>query len=86
MEPVRADVDAFLLDRLEDREFIARDFGELPNGICRVAAPLTRLNPETAAAASLGACPGNPIACAMCGEPQRSASRRRDELCARRGD
>ena len=41
MEPVRADVDAFLLDLLEDREFTARDFGELPNGICRVAAPLT---------------------------------------------
>jgi hypothetical protein len=41
MEPVRADVDAFLLDFLEDREFTARDFGELPNGICRIAAPLT---------------------------------------------
>ena len=41
MEPVRADVDAFLLDLLEDREFTARDFGELPNGICRISAPLT---------------------------------------------
>jgi CRISPR-associated endonuclease Cas1 len=41
MEPVRADVDAFLLDLLEDRQFTARDFGELPNGICRIAAPLT---------------------------------------------
>jgi len=41
IEPVRADVDAFLLDLLEDREFTARDFGELPNGICRIAAPLT---------------------------------------------
>jgi CRISPR-associated protein Cas1 len=41
MEPVRADVDAFLLDLLEDREFTGRDFGELPNGICRIAAPLT---------------------------------------------
>jgi hypothetical protein len=36
-----ADVDAFLLDLLEDREFTARDFGELPNGVCRIAAPLT---------------------------------------------
>jgi CRISPR-associated endonuclease Cas1 len=36
MEPVRADVDAFLLDLLEDRTFTARDFGELPNGICRI--------------------------------------------------
>jgi CRISPR-associated endonuclease Cas1 len=41
MEPIRGDVDAFLLDLLEDREFTARDFGELPNGICRIAAPLT---------------------------------------------
>ncbi len=41
MEPVRADVDAFLLDLLEDRIFTARDFAELPNGICRIAAPLT---------------------------------------------
>jgi hypothetical protein len=41
MEPIRADVDAFVLDLFEDREFTARDFGELPNGICRIAAPLT---------------------------------------------
>ena len=41
MEPVRANVDAFLLDLLEDRTFTARDFGEFPNGICRIAAPLT---------------------------------------------
>ena len=40
-EPVRADVDTFLLDLLEDRVFTARDFGELPNGVCRIAAPLT---------------------------------------------
>jgi hypothetical protein len=41
MEPVRAEVDAFLLDLLDDRIFTARDFGELPNGVCRLAAPLT---------------------------------------------
>jgi CRISPR-associated endonuclease Cas1 len=41
MEPVRANVDAFLLDLLEDRVFGAREFGELPNGVCRIAAPLT---------------------------------------------
>jgi CRISPR associated protein Cas1 len=41
MEPVRADVDAFLLDLSEDLTFTARNFGELPNGICRIAAPLT---------------------------------------------
>jgi CRISPR-associated endonuclease Cas1 len=41
MEPVRAEVDAFLLDLFEDRTFTARDFGELPNGVCRIAAPLT---------------------------------------------
>jgi hypothetical protein len=45
MEPVRAEVDAFLLDLLEDREFTARDFGELPNGVdpepyrCKVKHP-----------------------------------------------
>jgi hypothetical protein len=38
-DPVRPDIDAFLLDFLEDREFTARDFGELPNGTCRIAAP-----------------------------------------------
>jgi hypothetical protein len=41
MEPLRADVDAFLLDLLEDRVFTARDFIELANGVCRIAAPLT---------------------------------------------
>jgi CRISPR-associated endonuclease Cas1 len=41
LEPVRADVDAFLLDLLEDRLFTARDFVELSNGVCRIAAPLT---------------------------------------------
>ena len=41
MEPVRSAVDAFLLDLLEDRVFTARDFAELPNGVCRIAAPLT---------------------------------------------
>lgn len=41
MEPVRPEVDAFLLDLLEDRTFTSRDFTELSNGICRVAAPLT---------------------------------------------
>jgi hypothetical protein len=32
-EPVRRGVDAFLLDLLEDREFTARDFGELPTAL-----------------------------------------------------
>ncbi len=40
-EGVRGAVDDFLLDLLEDRMFAARDFGELPNGVCRIAAPLT---------------------------------------------
>jgi hypothetical protein len=41
MEPVRAEVDAFLLDLLEDRVFTVRDFVELSNGVCRIAPPLT---------------------------------------------
>jgi hypothetical protein len=50
VEPVRGDVDAFLLDLLEDREVTARDFGELPNGICRIAAPLNARTRTHAAA------------------------------------
>ena len=41
MEPVRADVDAFCSISWKIASFTARDFGELPNGICRIAAPLT---------------------------------------------
>jgi CRISPR-associated endonuclease Cas1 len=41
MEPVRPAVDAFVLDLLEERVLISRNFVELPNGVCRVRAPLT---------------------------------------------
>ena len=41
MEPIRTDVDAFVLDLLETRVFTSRDFVELPNGVCRIRAPLT---------------------------------------------
>jgi len=41
MEPVRSDVDAFVLDLLEGHVFTSREFVELPNGVCRVRAPLT---------------------------------------------
>ncbi|HEY6326925.1 MAG TPA: CRISPR-associated endonuclease Cas1 [Candidatus Cybelea sp.] len=41
MEPIRPAVDAFVLDVLEERILTSRDFVELPNGICRVRAPLT---------------------------------------------
>ena len=41
MEPVRPDVDAFVLDLLETRVFTSRDFVELPNGVCRIRVPLT---------------------------------------------
>jgi CRISPR-associated endonuclease Cas1 len=41
MEPVRPDVDAFILDLLEDRVFTSRDFAELPNGVCRIGASVT---------------------------------------------
>jgi len=41
IEGVRSDVDSFLPRPFRNREFTARDFGELPNGICRIAAPLT---------------------------------------------
>jgi hypothetical protein len=41
MEPVRPMVDAFILDLLEERILTSRDFVELPNGVCRVRAPMT---------------------------------------------
>jgi CRISPR-associated endonuclease Cas1 len=41
MEPVRPAVEAFVLDLLEERVLTSRDFVELPNGVCRVRAPLT---------------------------------------------
>lgn len=41
MEPVRPAIDAFVLDLLEERVLTSRDFAELPNGVCRVRAPLT---------------------------------------------
>jgi CRISPR-associated endonuclease Cas1 len=41
MEPLRPCVDAFVLDLLEERVLTSRDFVELPNGVCRVRAPLT---------------------------------------------
>lgn len=41
MEPVRPAVDAFVLDLLEERILTSRDFACLPNGVCRVRAPLT---------------------------------------------
>jgi hypothetical protein len=41
MEPVRPDVDAFILDLLEDRVFTSRDFAQLPNGVCRIGASIT---------------------------------------------
>jgi CRISPR-associated endonuclease Cas1 len=41
MEPIRPAVDAFILDLLDERVLTSRDFVELPNGVCRVRAPLT---------------------------------------------
>lgn len=41
MEPVRPAVEAFVLDLLEGQVFTSRDFAELPNGVCRLRAPLT---------------------------------------------
>jgi CRISPR-associated endonuclease Cas1 len=41
MEPIRPEVDAFVLDLLEAHVFTSREFVELPNGVCRVRAPLT---------------------------------------------
>ncbi len=41
VEPVRSDVEAFVLDLLATRTFKKADFAQLPDGHCRLMAPLT---------------------------------------------
>jgi hypothetical protein len=48
MEPVRPQVDGFVLDLLESRGFRKKDFFETRKGVCRVMPPLTKLLAETA--------------------------------------
>ncbi len=48
MEPVRPKVDEYLLTLLRTRTFAARDFGELRDGSCRIAHPITESLAETA--------------------------------------
>jgi hypothetical protein len=47
MEPVRAKVNAFVLDLLRDRAFKKGDFFETREGICRLIPPLTHQLAET---------------------------------------
>jgi CRISPR-associated endonuclease Cas1 len=48
MEPMRPQVDAFLLDLLQSRVFAKSDFVETREGVCRVLPPLTHFLVETA--------------------------------------
>lgn len=48
MEPVRPQVDAWLLDLLDRRTFRASDFTETRQGVCRVLAPLSHELAESA--------------------------------------
>jgi len=48
MEPVRPQVDGFVLELLESRAFRKQDFFETRKGVCRVMPPLTGLLAETA--------------------------------------
>jgi hypothetical protein len=48
MEPVRPEVDAYVLDLLQQRTFKASDFYENGRGNCRLLAPMTHLLAETA--------------------------------------
>lgn len=41
LEPIRPTVDELVLEMLARRTFSTRDFVELPNGVCRLRAPLT---------------------------------------------
>ena len=48
MEPVRPQVDGFVLDLLGSRAFRKKDFFETRKGVCRIMPPLTKLLAETA--------------------------------------
>jgi len=48
IEPVRPQVDAWVLSLLRDRTFGIHNFAETRQGVCRVLPPLTRLLAETA--------------------------------------
>ena len=48
MEPVRPDVDAYVLQLLEDRTFLKADFFENRDGNCRLLPPLTEALAESA--------------------------------------
>jgi CRISPR-associated endonuclease Cas1 len=48
MEPVRPEVDSFLLDLLKSRVFAKSEFVETRQGVCRVLPPLTHMLMETA--------------------------------------
>jgi len=48
MEPVRPEVDAYVLELLDQRTFRACDFAETRSGVCRVLAPLTHELAESA--------------------------------------
>jgi CRISPR-associated endonuclease Cas1 len=48
MEPVRPEVDAFLLELFDQHTFRASDFAETRSGVCRVLAPLTHELAESA--------------------------------------
>jgi hypothetical protein len=47
MEPVRPQVDSFVLDLLKTHTFAARDFFETREGMCRVLPPFTHLLADT---------------------------------------
>jgi CRISPR-associated endonuclease Cas1 len=48
MEPVRPEVDAYVLELLDERTFRVSDFAETRSGVCRVLAPLTHELAESA--------------------------------------
>ena len=48
MEPVRPEVDSYVLELLQARVFLASDFFETRQGVCRIMSPLTHELAETA--------------------------------------
>lgn len=59
MEPVRPQVDAWVIKLLQERTFSIHDFAETNQRVCRVLPPLTQLLAETAPTYSVNEFPGS---------------------------
>ncbi len=73
MEPVRPHVDSWLLAQIRRHRFHARDFGETPEGVCRIRPQLASLLAGTANAWAVALAPyAAYVADTLAGKPQAS--------------